>query len=211
MGIGLDLLYADPNLTDEQKNAIAKKAMDEAVVEARRNGHCNPHVQVLVGMIAAGKSTYALNAARAGFIVINDDSLTASVHGGDYSLYQKNNKTLYKAVGVSIFTHAIAMKRPVVVDTGSRNRITRSRWISLAKSLDVPVYGVGFTVDEVGVHAKRRYDSDSRGYTYEKWLEVTERHAAEFEPLDSDEGFDRIVFPKWEQVRDGWYYQQGEK
>jgi dephospho-CoA kinase len=90
-----------------------------------------PVIHCTVGHIASGKSTYTKNAAKAGFIVVNDDSLTESLHGGDYGLYSADNKTIYKAVGMSILTHSIAAGKSVVVDTGSRNRRTRSRWVSI--------------------------------------------------------------------------------
>lgn len=165
-----------------------------------------PSVHVTVGMIASGKSTYTTNAAKAGFVVVNDDSLVTAVHGGDYGLYDKSLKPVYKSVGISILTHALSLGRSVVVDTGSRNRTTRARWVSLAKALDVPIYAITFPVEEPEVHAKRRWEADARGYTYEKWLEVAIRHSEEFEPVNDDEGFNNILFAEWEKVEDGWYF-----
>lgn len=163
-------------------------------------------VHVLVGMVASGKSTYASNAAKDGFVVVNDDSLVSAVHGGNYGLYDKTLKAVYKSVGVNILTHSVALGRSVVVDTGSRNRVTRSRWVSLAKSLDLPIYCILFPLESPQVHGERRFSADSRGYTKEKWVEVAERHWAEFEPVAEDEGFDGIVDAEWDQVKEGWYY-----
>src|ERR1044072_6440344 len=98
------------------------------------------HIQVNVGFICSGKSVYASNCAKSGFVVINDDSLVESVHAGNYDLYDKSLKVLYKSVGLNLFTNAIALGRSVVIDTGSRNRKTRQRWVSLAHCFDVPIY-----------------------------------------------------------------------
>lgn len=165
-----------------------------------------PVVHCLVGMISSGKSTYASNAAKEGFVVVNDDSLVTAVHGGDYGLYDKTLKPIYKSVGISILTHALSLGRSVVIDTGSRNRTTRARWVSLAKALDVPIFAICFDVQSPVVHAKRRWEVDARGYTYEKWLEVAIRHSEEFEMVNDDEGFNTIVLAEWERVKDGWYF-----
>jgi len=52
-------------------------------------------IQILVGMIASGKSTYSKHAARLGFIVVNDDAIVNAVHGEDYTLYDKKLKLLW--------------------------------------------------------------------------------------------------------------------
>lgn len=165
-----------------------------------------PHVQLTVGMVGSGKSTYALNCARAGFVVVNDDSIVESVHS-DYGLYDASLKPIYKAVGQTILTHAIALGRPVVIDTGSRNRLTRSRWVSLAKALDVPVFAVVFPFSTPEEHAQRRFDSDSRGYSYDKWLNVIHRHIQEWESVTLSEGFDVVVEADWESISRGWTYK----
>jgi hypothetical protein len=85
--------------------------------------------------------------------------------------------------------------------------MTRSRWVSLAKALDVPIFAIDFPVEHPTIHARRRADADGRGFGYGKWLEVAERHWAEYEPVEDDEGFDAIVpAPDWETIRRGWYF-----
>jgi hypothetical protein len=41
-------------------------------------------------------------------------------------------------------------------------------------------------------HAKRRYESDSRGYSLEYWTKVAKAHLAEYEPPTLNEGFTEI-------------------
>jgi dephospho-CoA kinase len=75
-------------------------------------------IQVLVGMIASGKSTYAKNAARRGVICVNDDAVVNLVHADDYTLYDKSLKILYKSIENHIISMALAMSRTVLVDRG---------------------------------------------------------------------------------------------
>ena len=170
-----------------------------------------PQVHVLVGMIASGKSTYAANCARSGFVVVNDDSLVTSVHGGDYGLYDASLKPLYKSAGLNLFMQAVALGRSVVIDTGSRNRKTRQRWVSLAHAFDVPIYAIAFPVESPEVHARRRADADGRGFGYDKWLAVADHHFEEFEPVSNDEGFQVIVRPQWDDIKSGWHYRSCDK
>lgn len=160
-------------------------------------------VQVLCGPIGSGKSTYAANAARAGCLIVNDDSLVTAVHGGDYSLYDKSLKPIYKSVGQTILTHAAALGRSVVVDTGSRTRLTRARWVSLAKALDLPVIALVFKWEAPQVHAKRRVAADARGYDEAKWLEVAQRHQSEYQTVDMTEGFDATFYADWSEIKEG--------
>jgi dephospho-CoA kinase len=46
-------------------------------------------VEVLVGGICSGKSTWCKSLAKDGWIVINDDSIVNSIHENCYKLYKK--------------------------------------------------------------------------------------------------------------------------
>lgn len=152
-------------------------------------------IEVLVGMIASGKSTWAARRANEGWVVLNDDAIVSAVHGGDYTLYSKELKFLYKSIEDHILHTAVAMGRNVVVDRGLDIRATsRRRWIALAKSLDVPINAVIFKKEAPEVHARRRSDSDSRGHDYNYWLkEVAEVHDRQWVRPSRDEGFDDII------------------
>src|SRR5690554_6035008 len=88
-------------------------------------------IEVLVGMIASGKSTYALQRAREGAIIYNNDAVVEAVHGGDYKLYDERLKGLYDAVQMSIMYSAIKYGRDLVIDKTNLNRIKRQRYVHL--------------------------------------------------------------------------------
>ena len=150
-------------------------------------------VELLVGMIASGKSTYAKNRANAGAIIINDDAIVTALHGGDYNKYSKSLKPLYKAVENQILQTAVTMGLDVVVDRPNYSRAMRRRYISIAKSIDAKVSLVVFNKCEPEEHAMRRFASDSRGRPYEEWLEAAMHHDALYEEPSLDEGVDEII------------------
>lgn len=158
----------------------------------------NGWVEVFCGTIASGKSTLATERAKNGWIIINDDDIVKAVHGGNYQLYQECLKPLYKSVENHILQFAVGMGRNVVIDRGlNLNKKSRSRWISLAKSLDRRVRAVVFEITTPEIHAKRRVESDNRGHSYEFWLNAVEQHVSIYEPPTVEEGFDEIGKYKW--------------
>lgn len=143
------------------------------------------HIQLLVGTIASGKSTYSTELAHLGFIVINDDSIVTAVHGGNYLLYDKKLKPLYKSIENHILTTAIALGKSVIIDRGTNLKVnSRKRWVGLASSLDVPIVAVTFPFETAAVHAGRRMISDSRGYSFEDWQTVASYHLNSYEPVN---------------------------
>jgi predicted kinase len=149
---------------------------------------------ILVGMIASGKGTFSKRLAKRGAITCNDDSIVAACHGGDYTLYRKENKTIYKNIETTMVLGAMVERRDVVVDRPNFKAATRARYIEMARVCDTPIICVKFPRETAEVHAKRRFESDPRGLPYEHWLQAALRHQAEWQEPKMDEGFDNM-FP----------------
>jgi predicted kinase len=153
-----------------------------------------PELVILVGMIASGKSTFAKELAKQGYVIINDDDIVNMIHGQDYTLYEKDLKPLYKSVAVTTAMTALSMGRSVVVDRGVNIRKkARAVWTALANTFDVDCVAQVFKKDNPLVHAKRRFNHDWRGLSHEKWIEVAIRHDREWQNPHMDEGFKLIV------------------
>ena len=150
-------------------------------------------LEILCGSIASGKSTYCNEAAKEGAIIVNDDAIVTAIHGGNYELYDKSLKPLYKSVENLIVQTGLIMGRRVIVDRPNYARHTRQRYISLAKALDASVYIVMMAHESPEIHALRRVKHDGRGRDYEYWLKVALRHQKLYEPPSNIEGFDEIV------------------
>jgi len=161
-------------------------------------------LQVLVGMIASGKSTYAHNAAQRGVICMNDDAIVNMLHADDYTLYDKSLKILYKSVENHIIGTALAMQRIVMVDRGLNVSVRgRKRWIALANSFDVPCEAIVFKNEGPDVHARRRSQMDSRGHSYDYWINVANRHQSEYKEPSTDEGFSSVIPISFEEIQEG--------
>lgn len=151
-------------------------------------------LELLVGPIASGKSTYCRAAAREGAIILNDDSIVTAIHGGDYTLYDPLLKPLYKATENCVVGTALAMGRRVVVDRPNHSMKMRRRYIGLGHSFDVPVRLVMFKRESPEVHGERRFHSDRRGHDLNYWIDVAKRHESIYEvPRQEVEQYDEIV------------------
>jgi predicted kinase len=161
-------------------------------------------IQVLVGMIASGKGTYCSNAAKNNAIVMNDDGIVTLVHGGDYTLYDKNLKILYKGIENEIVTLGVALNRLVVIDRGLNISVQgRKRWIALADSYDVPCEAISFLNEGPEIHAQRRTSSESRGHGYDYWLGVAKHHNSVYVPPSRDEGFSAVHYISFDEIKKG--------
>jgi predicted kinase len=150
-------------------------------------------LEILIGPIASGKSTYCRRRVREGAVVVNDDSVVTAVHGGEYTLYDKKLKILYKAVEMSIISHALALGRDVIIDRPCMKESTRRRYIEIGRGFEAEVVGVKFTRHAPEVHAERRFKSDGRGHPLEYWLEVAKFHDSVWEEPTEAEGFSKLI------------------
>lgn len=161
-------------------------------------------VQILVGMIASGKSTYCEWAAKQGAIIVNDDAIVNAVHANHYEFYNQKLKVLYKSTENHLVTMGLALNKTVVVDCARNlNPKTRKRWIALAQIFDTLCVAIVFPTEIPGIHANRRMQSNSRGYSREYWLKVAEAHYETYVYPAMSEGFDAIHTVKFEDIQKG--------
>jgi len=157
---------------------------------AEYNQAMTPKIYVLVGMIASGKSTYCRTASKKGAVIMNDDAIVNMVHADDYTLYDKKLKILYKTLENTVISVGVSLGRNVIVDRGLNiSRKARKRWVALADSFDVECHAIVFPKDAAEVHAKRRFEKDNRGHSYDYWLNVATEHDKQYETPDWTEGF----------------------
>jgi len=150
-------------------------------------------LELLIGTIASGKSTYSRQRSKQGAIIINDDALVTALHGGYYNLYNKDLKPLYKSVEQSIMIHCILSGVDVVIDRPNLTKASRAKYLAIAKAMDIEVAQVIFPFQEPKVHALRRMGDNTRGYSFEHWLNVAKDHIGRYEPPEVDEGHDYIM------------------
>jgi predicted kinase len=153
-------------------------------------------LEILIGNIASGKSTYCLKRAKEGAVILNDDAIVNGLHCDQYDLYNKKLKPLYKSVENQIVITALALGHDVIVDRGlNLTPKNRRRFIGLGHSMDSEVVAVVFAFMSPDVHADRRKNHDLRNHTYEYWLEVAKTFDEKYVQPEVSEGFDRIIWP----------------
>lgn len=151
-----------------------------------------PTIEVLVGMIASGKSTYARERADQGALVISHDDLTQMLHAR--YRYEPGLRACYRAMMVQLAVNAIVAGRDVIVDRTHLTRESRQLWIETARGAGVRVIAVVFPIEPAAIHAERRFRADARGRTLEEWHQLAAHHAVQagVEPLMIAEQFDAI-------------------
>lgn len=155
-------------------------------------------------MIASGKSTYSSNAAKEGWLVINDDAIVNMVHADDYTLYDKGLKLLYKNVEHAILFTGLSLGRNVLVDRGVGISLAgRKRYLALAAALDTEIECVTIASEGAETHALRRFQTDNRGHSLDYWLKVAKYHESIWADPTLEEGFSRIHHISWDFISKG--------
>lgn len=153
-----------------------------------------PLMEILIGPIHSGKSTYCQDRAKTGAIIVNDDLVVKALHANDYLLYEEALKPLYKAVENQIIQMALALGRDVIVDRGTNmSARSRRRFIGLAAALDAPVLAVVFPNHGPKFHGQARATTDGRGWLPEHWVQCALRHQQEYVRPTLEEGFIEVI------------------
>lgn len=143
-------------------------------------------LELLVGSIASGKSTWTRMRADQAWLTVNNDTLVRSMHGGEYA-WDLQVPGLVELLAEQIITAAAAASRSVIVDNTNRTRQQRAAIVRHGREMGMQVKIVLFPRESAEVHAERRFRSDPRGCTYEYWLEVARKIETEWEDPGTDE------------------------
>lgn len=154
-------------------------------------------LEILVGPIGSGKSTYTKAMASTGYLIVNDDSLVDSIHAGMNYLYKPELKSLYKQLDHTILFFGLSRNYNVIIDRPNLNPKTRRRYIEIAHSLDAKVKCILFPFLSKEEHISRRMNNN-RGYNREKWESVYDKMILEYKEPSLDEGFTEII--KYEEL-----------
>jgi predicted kinase len=151
-----------------------------------------PKIEILVGPIGSGKSTYARKRAGEGALVVCFDGLTEMLHA-EYR-YEQGLRECYRRMEEAIAREILRAGRDAVVDRPHHTRESRRRWIDFANGNGVGanVVAVVFPTEDAETHALRRYRDDPRGLSPGEWEEIVRRWLAEAEPVGPSEGFREI-------------------
>jgi adenylate kinase family enzyme len=160
-------------------------------------------LEVLIGMVGSGKSLYARKRAKQRVLCISHNDLSAMLHC-EYR-YEQGLRECYRRIEEDIAEAALDAGRDVILDHTHLTMESRKRWIEFAGHYDIlvnfgrgpttKVIAVAFPIEPPEVHARRRFEADPRGRSYEEWYMVAQHHHEQWQanPLDLSEGFAEII------------------
>lgn len=146
-----------------------------------------------VGNIASGKSTWCKSQVKNGSVVVCNDDITTMIHGGQY-LYDHDLKSLYKGIEEYSVIKGLQEGRNTILDRMNYKSDTRKRWAAIAKDHGFECWVILFPRESPEIHAKRRYDKDNRGVSYERWLKVAKEFEENYEDINMGvEGIQNVI------------------
>lgn len=150
-------------------------------------------IQILIGNIGSGKTTYCKQKAKEGYLIISKDDVRYSIGAGKYIF----NPNLEHAIDCSIKTKIFWMGFEdvnLIIDETNMDIETRQWYIHNAKLRDAKIIGVVFPKISKNESVKRRLSSNHGNTSKETWEEVWERKNEIYEEPTKDEGFNEIIY-----------------
>lgn len=144
---------------------------------------------IFTGNIGAGKSVLAAKYAKKGHIVVNMDSITTMVQGGEYGMYDSKKKPVYHGTEHAAIISALVEGFNVVVDRTNMKASDRARYIEKANSLANPprIVSVDFGPGNETTLARRLQKPN--GIPIKQWGMVHDYMLKSYEKPSIEEGF----------------------
>lgn len=148
---------------------------------------------IMTGNIGSGKSLISSKYAKNGYVVVNMDSITRMIGGGEYGLYDSAKKDIYHSAEKSIIYSALDRGFSVVIDRTNMDKKRRSAYIDLGKSFNADIISYDFGPGTVEGY-QRRIQSPY-GIPADQWSEVFDFMEKSYEKPSIEEGFNEIIIP----------------
>ena len=130
-----------------------------------------------------------LELAKVGYGIINDDAITTMIGGGDYNLYDKDKKPIYKCLKYTGVRLLIGQGFNTVVDMPNMNEEKRKGFIRIGKCYNAKI--IAYDWGPGNLENLERRLLNHRGY--DNWRAAFNRKFTEYEEPSLDEGFDEII------------------
>ena len=148
---------------------------------------------IFTGNIGCGKSLLASKFAKKGFVVVNNDSLTTMIGGGDYGLYDPNKKPVYHVVEQILIEKSLENGFSVVIDRTCVSKKTRSKFIKIGKKYEANI--ISYDWGPGTIKDLKRRSRNPRGISVRTWKDVFGYRFKAYEKPVMAEGFDQINIP----------------
>ena len=146
---------------------------------------------VFTGNIGTGKSLAASKYAKNGYVVVNMDSITTMVQGGEYGLYDSAKKSVYHGIEKAAICTALGAGFSVVVDRTNMKKSDRARYIEMATFPGIKKVSIDWGMgNEKSINRRLK---NPNGVPDLQWIGVHEYMAKSYERPSVDEGFDELL------------------
>jgi len=145
---------------------------------------------IFTGNVGSGKSTKARELAKQGYVIINADSITQMIGGGEYGLYDEKKKPIYKGVGSYILGESLRLGFSVAIDRTCMSKKSRDVYILVGLSYDAHIISYDWGPGKLE-YLRRRMNDPRDGNT--DWNRVYIKLMQEYEKPSFVECFDEII------------------
>lgn len=146
---------------------------------------------IFTGNIGCGKSLIASKLGKRGYVIVNNDTITSMIQGGEYGLYDKLKKPIYKVIETSLIVGSLKLGFSVVIDRTNMSVANRERYIRIGQLHGVCIksfcWGRGTSEDLI------RRLNNSRGVPVETWVKVYGTMERNYSKPQLQEGFNAII------------------
>ena len=143
---------------------------------------------IFTGNIGCGKSLIASKLAKKGYVVINSDSITAMVQGGEYGLYDPDKKPVYHGMERVGIVNALTNGLSVVIDRTNMKVSDRAKYIEIGKKYFAYIHSYDWGSGTAGELLRRL--ENPNGIPATQWRKVHRFMFESYESPSLDEGFD---------------------
>lgn len=142
---------------------------------------------ILTGNIGCGKSLIASKLAKKGYVVINSDSITTMVQGGEYGLYDPDKKPVYHGMERVGIENSLSNGLSVVIDRTNMKVSDRARYIEIGKKYFAYIHSYDWGPGNDETLSRRL--AKPNGIPASQWKDVHNFMAESYESPSLDEGF----------------------
>lgn len=149
-------------------------------------------IQILIGNIGAGKSTYVKRMVDKGYVVISKDALRYMVGGGQY-IYDEALEPVIHTMATGILLLLVFSRKNIIIDETNMSITERKDFMQYKYILDYKYTAIVFPKLSKEESVARRLQANHGVTPKEVWEQVWERKNAEYEEPTKEEGFYNIV------------------
>lgn len=158
-------------------------------------------IEILIGNIGAGKSTYCRQKVKEGYIVLSKDSVRYMFGAGSYVWNEKLELAIHRGM-MCMLAWLMSTNADVIIDETNMDKKSREEQLHCAVIYKYKATAVIFPKFSKEVSVGRRLSSNHGDASKEVWEEVWERKNSVYEKPTYEEGFYTVnYYHKYEEIK----------